>query len=156
MSEAVSKCQLVGDKLMSPMHWKQPRFAYSVCWPFTKNEKRIQKFKEIGDSRYIYQNEVYKASFQHEKNYGDFKDLPRTTASEKVLCNKAFNIAKNQSQKYGYEGGFSALVYNFFDRNYSCADTSGAAIMPLVEELHKPMIRKIQCFGCWPLRVCNL
>ena len=34
---------------MSEMHLKQPGFAYSVCAPFTKNKKRIQKFKEIGD-----------------------------------------------------------------------------------------------------------
>ena len=27
--------------------------------------------------------------------YGDFKDLARRTASDKVLRNKAFNIAKN-------------------------------------------------------------
>ena len=28
-------------------------------------------------------------------DYGDFKDLNRTTAADKVLCDKAFNIAKN-------------------------------------------------------------
>ena len=27
--------------------------------------------------------------------YGDFKDLPRRTASDKVLRDKAFNIGKN-------------------------------------------------------------
>ena len=27
--------------------------------------------------------------------YGDFKDLPRRIASDKVLLDKAFNIAKN-------------------------------------------------------------
>ena len=27
--------------------------------------------------------------------YGDFKDLPRRTASDKVLCDEAFNIVKN-------------------------------------------------------------
>ena len=26
---------------------------------------------------------------------GDFKDLARGTASDKILCDKAFNIAKN-------------------------------------------------------------
>ena len=26
--------------------------------------------------------------------YGDFKNLPRRTTSDKILCNKAFNIAK--------------------------------------------------------------
>ena len=44
--------------------------------------------------------------------YGDFKDLTRRTVSGKILCDKAFNIAK--SPKYdGYQRSFS-MVYNFF------------------------------------------
>ena len=45
----------------------------------------MQKFKEAGDSRYIYQNDLGKACFQHDKAYADFKDLARRTASVKVL-----------------------------------------------------------------------
>ena len=46
--------------------------------------------------------------------YRDFKDLPRGTASDKVLCNKAFNIAKNP--KYdGYQRGLPSVVYIFLD-----------------------------------------
>ena len=48
---------------MSEMHFKQPGFTYSVCGPFTKNIDRIQKLKETGDSRYIYQNKLNKACF---------------------------------------------------------------------------------------------
>ena len=33
---------------MLEMHLRQPQFTYSACGPFTKNKKRIQKFKEIG------------------------------------------------------------------------------------------------------------
>ena len=51
---------------MPEMHLKQPGFTYSACGPFTKNRERIQKFKETGD-----------------------------TASDKVLRDKAFNIAKD-------------------------------------------------------------
>ena len=36
---------------MSEMHLRQPRLAYSVCGPFTKNKERIKKFKERGHSR---------------------------------------------------------------------------------------------------------
>ena len=39
---------------MLKMHLTQPRFSYSACEPFTKNIKRIQKFKETGDSRFVY------------------------------------------------------------------------------------------------------
>ena len=80
---------------MPEMHLKQPRFTYSACGPFTKNEERIQKFKETGDTSYIYKNELDKACFQHDMAYGDFKDLKRRTASDKILRDKAFNIAKN-------------------------------------------------------------
>ena len=41
----------------------QPRFKYSGCGPFTENKEGIQKFKETGDLRYIYQNKHDKACF---------------------------------------------------------------------------------------------
>ena len=63
MNEIVNKLLLAGDKFMPEMHLRQPGFAYSACEPFTKNKKRIKKFKETGYSRYIYQNEFDKASF---------------------------------------------------------------------------------------------
>ena len=47
-------------------------------------------FKETGYSKYIYQNELDKACFQHDMAYGDFKDLYRRTAADKVLRDKAF------------------------------------------------------------------
>ena len=95
------------------MHLKWPGFTYSACGPFTKNKERIQKFKEAGDTSYIYKNELDKACFQHDMVYGDFKDLERRTASGKVLRDKAFNIAKNP--KYdGCQRGISSVVYKFF------------------------------------------
>ena len=45
------------------MHLRQPVFTYSTCGRFTKNKERIEKFKETGDSRYIYQNELKKLAF---------------------------------------------------------------------------------------------
>ena len=75
MNEIVNTFLLAGDKFMLEMHLKQPGFTYSACGPFTKNKKRIQKFKETVDLRYIYKNELDKACFQHDVAYGDFKDL---------------------------------------------------------------------------------
>ena len=47
--------------------------------------------------------------------YGDFEDLPRKTASDKELHDKAYNIAKKT--KYdGYQRGLYSMVYNFFDK----------------------------------------
>ena len=115
MTEIVNKFLLAGDKFMSETHLRQSGFAYSACGPFTKNKKRIQKFKETGDSWYIYQNELDKACFQHDIACGDFKDLHRRTFADKVFCDKAFNIAKDP--KYdGYQGGLAWTVYKFFDK----------------------------------------
>ena len=60
-----------------------------------KNKERTQELKQTEDSQYIYQNKLDKACFQHNMTYGDFKDLTRRTASNKILRDKAFNIAKN-------------------------------------------------------------
>ena len=74
--------------------------------------------KETGDSTYIYQNELDKACFQHDIAYGDFKDLNRRTAFDKILRDKAFNIAKYP--KYdGYQRGLASMVCRFFDKKSS-------------------------------------
>ena len=57
MNEIVNKFLLPGDTFMPEMHLKQPGFTYSACGPFTKNKERTQKFKETGDTKYVYKNE---------------------------------------------------------------------------------------------------
>ena len=103
---------MVGDKFMPEIYLKQPGFIYSACGPFTKNKERIQKFKETGDTNYIYKNEHDKACFQHDMAYGDFKSLKRRTFSGKVLRDKAFNILK--SPKYEGIKGESLLWFIHF------------------------------------------
>ena len=100
---------------MLEMHLKQPALTYSACGLFTKNKERIQKFKEMWDTNYIYKNKLDKACFHHDMANGDFKHLKRRTASDKILRNIAFNIAKNP--KYdGYQRGLASMVYMFFDK----------------------------------------
>ena len=78
--------------------------------------------------------------------YGYFKDLARKTASDKLLRDKAFNIAKNP--KYDeYQKGLASMVYKFFDKK----SVGSVVTMPenneikqnlqLAEELHKQIIR---------------
>ena len=99
MKEIVNKLLLAGDKLLPEMYLKQPGFTYSACGSFTKNKEKRRKIKKqkqkIGDSRNIYRNELDKACFQHDMTYGYFKDLAKRAASDEVLRDKAFNIAKN-------------------------------------------------------------
>ena len=134
---------LVGDKFMPEMHLRQPQFSYSACGPFTKHKQRMQKFKETGDTNCIYKNELDKACFAHDAAYSDSKDLAKRTAADKILKNKAFDIAKDP--KYdGYQRGL-AMVYKFFDKK---SEGSGVKLIAqneqLANELHKPIIRKFE------------
>ena len=56
MNNVINKFLLAGDKFMPEIHLRQPQFTYSACGPFTKHGQRIQKFKETGDTNYIYKN----------------------------------------------------------------------------------------------------
>ena len=145
MKKIVNKFLLAGDKFMPETHLKQPRFTYSACGPFTKNKERIQKFKETGDTSYIYKNELDKACFQHDMAYGDFKDLAKRTASDKVLRDKSFNIAKNPKY-HGYQRGLASIVYKSFDKNVAGSGVNTHAnnerSLDLAEELHKKFKKK--------------
>ena len=96
-----------------------------------------------GDSRSIYRNELDKACFQHDLTYGDFKALARKTASDKVLRDKAFNIAKNPKHD-GYQRDLASMVYKFFDKKSSDSGIKSMPNQQLANELHKPIIRKFQ------------
>ena len=69
---------------MPELHLKQPRFTYSACEPFTKHRERIQKFRETGNSKHLYRNELGKACFVHDVGYHDSKDLAKRTISDKI------------------------------------------------------------------------
>ena len=81
--------------------------------------------------------------------YGDFKDIKRRTASDKILRDKAFNIVKNP--KYdGYQRGLASMVYKFFDKkstgsgivNNNKINNNNKQNLQLAEELRKPIIKK--------------
>ena len=109
-----------------------------------KTKKESKSLKETGDSRYIYRNELDKGCFQHDMAYGNFKDLTKRTVADKVLRDKAFNIAKDP--KYdGYQRALAYMVYKLFDKK-----TAGSGIKSikqneqLAEELYKPVIIKFK------------
>ena len=129
------------------MHFKQPGFTYSACGLFTKNKVRIKELKKQQQEiqNIFTKNKLHKACFQYDMAYGDFKDLARRTASDKILREKAFNTAKNP--KYdGYQRGLASIVYKFFDKK-----TKGSGVNnkfkqkeQLAKPLHKPIIRKFR------------
>ena len=151
MNEIVNKFILAGVKFMPELHLKQPGFTYSSCSPFTKKNKRIEKFMQARNTDFIYKNELNKACFQHDMAYGKSKDLTKRTQSDKVLRDKAFKIA-SKFKRDDYQRGLASMVYKFFDKNSSgsCVDTlfaNKSAAEPsyqLASELHKQTIRNFK------------
>ena len=156
MNKVINKFLLAGDKFMPEMHLRQPRFVYSACGPFIIHKERIKEFKRTGDTRYLYRNELNKASFQHDSAYTDHKDLINRTEADKVLRGKAYDIASNP--KYdGYQRGLASMVYKFFDKKSTGSGfkklknptklTAGPSALArncsiLADKRHKPIIRK--------------
>ena len=141
MNNVINKCLLVGDKFMPEMHLRQPQFVYSDCGPFTRHKERIKEFKQTGDTCYIYRNELDKVCFQHDSAYADHKDLINKTEADKVLRDKADDIASNP--KYDvYQRGLGSMVYKFFDKKSMGSAIASSSI--LADELHKPIIKKFE------------
>ena len=94
---------LTGDKFMPELHLRQPGFTYSPCGPFAK---RIQKFREAGNLKHIYKNELDKACFAHDAAYSDSKHLDKRTISDEILKDRAYEIAIYD----GYQRGLGFLT----------------------------------------------
>ena len=70
----------------------------------------------MGNTDYIYKNELDRACFQHDMAYGDFKDLAKRTFANKILRDKAFKIASDR--KYDrHQRGLASMVYIFLIKN---------------------------------------
>ena len=75
---------------------------------------------------------------------GDFKELARRTASDKVLRDKTFNIAKKN--KYdGYQRDLALKIYKFFGKKSlgNGVDKEIKQNQQLDEELHRPIVNNI-------------
>ena len=143
MNNIINKFLLAGDKFMPEMHLRQTQFVYSACGPFTRHKERIKKLKQTGDTCYIYRNELDKACFQHDSAYADYEDLMNGTKSDKILRDKAYDIASNPEYDC-YQRGLASMVYNFFDKKStgSGINTTKPSSSILADELHKPIIKK--------------
>ena len=153
---------------MPGMHLRQltasgkPGFTYHAWGPFTKSKEKIQKFKETGDSQHIL---LDKACFQHDMAYWDFKILPIRTASNKALCDKAFNVAKNL--KYdGYQRWLASMVYKFFDQKSASPalseafaawdeSSSGSSVESEIMSNQRKILLKFTLQWWWELLVCK-
>ena len=142
MDNVVKEFLLAGDIFMPEMHLRQHQFVYSACGPFTRHKERMKEFKRTGDTRYIYRNELDKACFQRDSTYVDHKDLINRTEADKVLRDKAYDIASNPEYD-GYQRGLASMVYKFFDKTSTGSGIATARSSSiLADELNKPIINK--------------
>ena len=92
---------------------KKPGFTYSVCGPFTKHRERIQKFRETGNSKHLYRNELDQAS--------NSRDISERFISDKILKDKAHELARN-CQCHGYQRVLASMIPIFFDKKSRFGD----------------------------------
>ena len=106
-------------------------------------KKELKSLNKQVDTRYIYRNDLDKACFQHDSAYADHKDLINTTKSDKVLRDKAYNIASNPEYD-GYQRGLASMVYKFFDKKSMGSGVKKLknSSLILADELHKLVIKK--------------
>ena len=126
------------------MHLRRPEFTYSACWAFTRKKEKIAKFKEAGDPRYIYQDELDVVSFQHYMTYGDFKDYYEEKFLIKHVVIKHLVLLKIQNMI-----DINVVLLQWFinfDKKLSDSGVKSEIILnqQLAEESHKPIIRKFK------------
>ena len=54
---------------------------------------RNSKFRETGNLKHFFRNELDKACFAHDAGYSDSKDLAKRTISNNILKEKAYEVA---------------------------------------------------------------
>ena len=100
MNKIIQNLLLTGDKFMPGLHLKQQGYTHIACRLFTKHCERIQKFRETGNLKHLYRNELDKACFAHDAAYSDSKDLAKKTISGRILKDRTNEITRNR----GFDG----------------------------------------------------
>ena len=140
MNKIIIKFLFTADKFMLELHLKQPGFTYSACEPFSKHCGRIQKFRETGNLKHLYRNELDKACFAHHAAYSDSKDLTQRTISDKILEHRGYEIARNRNYD-GYQITLPSMFCKIFDKKAG----SGISLKEqLAKELHEPVIKNFK------------
>ena len=86
---------LTGDKFMPELHLKQPGFIYSACGPFTKHRERIQKFRETGNLKHLYRNELDKICSAPDTAHYDRNNVAKRTILHKILKDRPYDIREH-------------------------------------------------------------
>ena len=70
---------------MPKLDLRKAGLTYSACGPVTKHREKVQKFRETGNLKHWYRNEIGKAWLAQNSAYSDSKDLANRTISGKFL-----------------------------------------------------------------------
>ena len=131
---------MTGIKFTLQLHLKEAGFIYSACGPFPKQREKNQNFRETGNLTHLYKNELDKACFPHDVAYSDTKDLGKRTIPDKILKDRAYEIARNRNY-HGYQRALTSMVYKSF---WEKTGSGISAIEQLAEKLQKPVIKKFK------------
>ena len=71
--------------------------------------------KETGNLKHLYRNELDKACFAHDAAHSDSKDLAKRTIRDKILKDRANEIARNRNYDV-YQRPLASTVYKIFDK----------------------------------------
>ena len=129
---------LAGDKFMPELHLHQSGLTCSPYGPSTKHCRRIENFAETSNLKYLFRNESDKACFVHDTAYFDSIDLVKRTIPDRILKDKAYEIARNCKHD-GYQRALASMIYRFFDNKTE----SGVSVNEqLAKELYKPLTKR--------------
>ena len=127
---------------MPEFNSRQTVFANIACGPYTKHRERIHKFRETGNLKHLYRSILDKVCFAHDVAYSDSKDLAKRNIPDKVLKERAYEIARNP--KYDrYQRALASMVYKFFWQKSKIKNKIKCK-EELVKEQHKPVIKKFK------------
>ena len=111
MNKIVYKFSLTGDKFMLELQLERDRIYYSAWGPFTKHRDRIHIFRETDNLKHSCRNELNKFFFFfHDAAY-----LAKGIISDKVLKDRAYNIARNRNYD-GYQRALKSMPYKFYGK----------------------------------------
>ena len=111
-----------------------------ACGPYTKHHAKIRTFRETGNLKHLYRNELDKSCFAHDAAHSDSEDLGERTSWDKILKDSAYEIARNH--KYdGDQRTLASMVYKFFDKR---TGSRTSVNKELAEEIHKHVIKKFK------------
>ena len=102
--------------------------------------KEFKILEEAGYLKHLYRNELGKACFAHYVAYPDSKVFAKKTISDKILKDRAYEIARNRNNDR-YQRVLVSIFYKFFDMKIGSGINGNKQ---LAEKLHKPAIKRFK------------